>query len=79
MAVTYLSGTKVRVLNIVSLTNLPGIFEDDPAANEHVPAFRYSKVSRHYGLSAGKPSSWVNSPVFALRVWSHVPNTWDYC
>ena len=52
--------------------------KDDPAAKEHAPAFRYSKVSRHYGLHAGKPSSWVNSPVFTLRVWNHVPNTWDY-
>ncbi|KAF8271516.1 hypothetical protein EI94DRAFT_1770350 [Lactarius quietus] len=47
--------------------DLPSIFEEDPAAKEHILAFRYSKVSRHYGLPADKPSSWVNSPVFALR------------
>ncbi|KAI9455337.1 hypothetical protein BJY52DRAFT_1280457, partial [Lactarius psammicola] len=41
--------------------------EDDPAAKEHSLAFHYSKVSRHYGLPADKPSFWVDNPVFALR------------
>ena len=61
--------------NVLLVTYL---FEDDPAAKEHVLAFRYSKVSRHYGLPANKPSSWIDSPVFALRVYNHVLNTWSY-
>ncbi|KAH9055046.1 hypothetical protein EDB87DRAFT_1580073 [Lactarius vividus] len=41
--------------------------EDGPAAREHSLAFRYAKVSRHYGLPTDKPSFWVDTPVFALR------------
>ncbi|KAI9437708.1 hypothetical protein H4582DRAFT_1957102, partial [Lactarius indigo] len=41
--------------------------EDDPAAREHTLAFRYAKVSRHYGLPTDKPSFWVDTPVFVLR------------
>ncbi|KAH9171981.1 hypothetical protein EDB89DRAFT_2174254 [Lactarius sanguifluus] len=41
--------------------------EDCPAAKEHSLAFRYAKVSRHYGLPVDKPSFWVDTPVFALR------------
>lgn len=57
-----------RVHDAVSLADLLSIFEDDPAAKEHTLAFRYSRVSRHYGLPTDKPSSWVDTPVFALRV-----------
>jgi hypothetical protein len=57
-----------RAHDAVSLADLRSIFEDDPAAKEHSLAFRYSRVSRHYRLPADKPSSWVDTPVFALRV-----------
>ena len=57
-----------RACDTVSLAYLPNIFEDDPVAKEHSLAFRYSRVSRHYGLPADKPSSWVDTPVLALRV-----------
>lgn len=53
---------------LFSLADLPTVFEDDPAAKEHSLAFHYSKVSRHYGLPSDKPSFWVDTPVFALRV-----------
>ncbi|KAH9041126.1 hypothetical protein EDB84DRAFT_1436665 [Lactarius hengduanensis] len=56
-----------RAHHTVSLANLPSIFEDGPAAREHSLAFRYAKVSRHYGLPVDKPSFWVDTPVFALR------------
>ncbi|KAI0267154.1 hypothetical protein BC834DRAFT_969170 [Gloeopeniophorella convolvens] len=39
----------------------------DPAAYESSLAFRYSRVSRHYALSTGRPSFWLNSPVRSLR------------
>jgi len=71
-----LSGTKVPLFSrVVALANLPSIFGDGFAAKEHALAFRYSKVSRHYGLPTHKPSFWVNVPALALRVWDCILNT----
>ena len=47
-------------------------------AFENPVALYYSKVSRHYGLPIGKPSTWVANPFTTLRVRYLSPDSLKY-